>query len=334
MDEYISFNYGGLRFIDSFAFLSSGLGALVENTLKETDETKEKRPEEKLRKIAELAKDLGGPFELLVKKGTYPYEYVDNFEKFKETALPPKDCLFSTLADKGIDEEEWAHGQEVWKKFGWQNLGNYHDVYMQTDVAQLADVFENFRELCLGQYGLDPAHYLTAPGLAWDALLKKSGAELELLTDYDMHMFIENGMRGGISMASKRHAKANKPYVPGYDDSLPSKHLIYLEAKPLPIRKFRWSNKMFGEEEIIALGPNEAKGYILEVDLEYPRELHEAHNAYPLAPEKKQVQKEWLSPYQNYLLEKLGRKKPQAEKLLLTLHDKEKYVVHYQTLQL
>lgn len=97
---------------------------------------------------------------------------------------------------------------------------------MQTDVAQLADVFENFRELCLRQYGLDPAHYLTAPGLAWDALLKKSGAELELLTDYDMHLFIEKGLRGGISMASKRFAKANNRYVPGHDPSLPTKHLI------------------------------------------------------------------------------------------------------------
>lgn len=185
MEKYISFNYGGLKFIDSFAFLNEGLGVLVENTIKG-----EKRPEEELRKTAELAKYLGRPFEPLVKKGTYPYEYVDNFEKFKETALPPQDCFFSTLADRGIDEKEWTHGQEVWKSFGCQNLGDYHDVYMQTDVAQVADVFENFRELCLRQYGLDPAHYLTAPGLAWDALLKKSGAELELLTDYDLHLFI------------------------------------------------------------------------------------------------------------------------------------------------
>ena len=101
-------------------------------------------------------------------------------------------------------------------------------------------------------------------------------------------------------------------------------------CKPLPIRKFRWSNKMFGEEEIAALNPNAKKNYILEVDLEYLCELHEAHNVYPLAPEKKRVQSEWLSPYQKCLLEKLGQKAPQTEKLL---HDKEKYVVHYRTLK-
>ena len=100
-------------------------------------------------------------------------------------------------------------------------------------MALLADVFENFRNLCQEQYGLDPAHYLTSPGLSWDALLKKTGIELELFTDYEMHLFVERGMRGGISMISKRQAKANNPKVPGYDPSKPNKFIMYLEANNL-----------------------------------------------------------------------------------------------------
>jgi len=100
-------------------------------------------------------------------------------------------------------------------------LGDYHDLYVKTDVALLADVFENFQNLCLEKYGLDLAHYYTSPGLSWDALLKKTGVKLELFTDYEMHLFVERGMQGGISMVSNRYAKANNPLVPGYDPSKP-----------------------------------------------------------------------------------------------------------------
>ena len=131
---------------------------------------------------------------------------------------------------------------------------------MKTDVALLADVFENFRNLCQEQYGLDPAHYLTSPGLSWDALLKKTEVELELLTDLDLHLFVERGMRGGISMVSKRYAKANNPQVQGYDPSKPNKHIMYLDqnnlygwamSKALPKRDFKWKRVMPSEEEII-----------------------------------------------------------------------------------
>ena len=131
---------------------------------------------------------------------------------------------------------------------------------MKTDVALLADVFENFRNLCQEQYGLDPAHYLTSPGLFWDALLKKTGVELELFTDYEMHLFVERGMRGGISMVSKRYAKVNNPLVPEYDPSKPKQFIMYLDAnnlygwamrKPLPKRDFKWKCVMPTEEQIL-----------------------------------------------------------------------------------
>jgi len=114
----------------------------------------------------------------------------------------------------------------VWKKFGCRNLGDYHDLYVQTDVVLLADVFEKFRKICMERYGLDLPHYHRAPGLSWDALLKKTRVELELLTDMGMFLFIERGMWGGISMASKRYAKANNPRVADYEPSKPTDTLL------------------------------------------------------------------------------------------------------------
>ena len=101
--------------------------------------------------------------------------------------------------------------QKVWETFSCETLGDYHDLYLKTDVTLLADEFQTFRRTCMNAYKLDPLHYYTAPGLSWDALLKHNGIELELLTDYDQHLLIEIGMRGGVSMTSKRHAKANNP---------------------------------------------------------------------------------------------------------------------------
>jgi len=161
---------------------------------------------------------------------------------------------------------------------------------VKTDVALLADVFENFRNLCQEQYGLDPAHYFTSPGLSWDALLKKTGVELELFTDLEMHLFVERGMRGGISMVSKRYAKVSNPLVPDYDPSKPKKYIMYLDennlygwamSKPLPKRDFKWKRVMPTDEEILKKKENAKNGWILEVDLEYPAELHEEHNSYP-----------------------------------------------------
>ena len=172
--------------------------------------------------------------------------------------------------------------------------------------------------------------------------MKKTGVELELLTGIDMHLFVERGLRGGISMVSKRYAKANNPQVPGYDPSKPNKHIMYLDAnnlygwamsKPLPTRDFKWKSVIPTEEAILKKKENAEKGWILEVDLEYPAELHEQHNSYPLAPEKKLVKREKMSEYQNRLIEDLELKPPDSKKLLLTLEDKNDYVVHYRNLQ-
>ena len=204
------------------------------------------------------------------------------------------------------------------------------------------EVFENFRKVCLDKYSLDPAHCYSAPRLSWDALLKKTGVELDLLTDLDMHLFIERGMRGGISMVSKRYAKANNPLVEGYSPAEPTNYITYLDANnlygwamslPLPKSGFHWKRVMPTEEQIMKMKCDSKKGWILEVDLEYPEELHDWHNDYPLAPEKKMISSDKMSEYQQRLMADLDLTMPNTEKLVLTLEDKEKYRVHYKNLQ-
>ena len=170
-EKYMSFSLGNLKFIDSVNFMQSSLDKLVKGS-EEFPIMETMIPEENERK-------------LLLQKGIYPYEYMDSFERFNETQLPKKENFYSSLSGKAITDEEYAHAHKVWETFGCQTMGNYHDVYLNTDVLLLADVFENFRKVCQGKYGLDPAHYYSAPGLSWDALLKKTGVELELLTDLD-----------------------------------------------------------------------------------------------------------------------------------------------------
>ena len=295
-----------IRFLDSFKFMASSLGGLVDNLKKSG-----------LDKFVYLEKEFKEKFELLTQKGIYPYDYMNSFEKFSETQLPPKKDFYSKLNDCGVSEEEYEHTKIIWKEFELKNLGEYHDLYLKTDVLLLADVFEEFRNICMENYSLDPAWYYTSPGLSWDALLKHSKVKLELLTDPDMLLMFEKGIRGGISMISNRHGRANNKYMKEkFDSSQPSKFVPYLDAnnlygwammKPLPVGDFHWMNK----EEL-----ENWMDYpcVLEVDLEYPEELHETHNDYPLAPERLKINK--------------------VEKLIPTLLKKEKYVLHGQNLKL
>ena len=179
-----------IRFIDSFKFLQTSLSKLVEN-LQSSD-------------FKNLNKELKNNSSLLTRKGVYPYDYVTSINKLKETKLPSKEDFYSKLYDEEISDENYQHAIKVWNTFNCQTLQDYHDLYLTTDVLLLSDVFENFRKTCLHHYKLDPCHYYTAPGLAWDACLKETKQELELLKDYDMLMMFEQGIRGGISHISKR----------------------------------------------------------------------------------------------------------------------------------
>ena len=166
-------------------------------------------------------------------KQIYPYDYIDAPERFLECQLPDIEKFNNTLTDEPLSQSDYEHAQTLWREFNICDMGEYHDLYVLTDVLLLADVFENFCTICLTSYGLDPAHYYTSPGLAWDAMLKMTGVELELLTDPDMHLFIEEGIRGGVSMICKKHSVANNPYIEGYDASKPSIFLSYLDCTNL-----------------------------------------------------------------------------------------------------
>ena len=215
---------------------------------------------------------------------------------------------------------------------------------METDVHLLADVFENFRNLCLEIYRLDPANFYTSHGLAWQAALKMTGVNLELLTDPDMHLFVEKGLRGGMAVITKRHAKANNAYLKDYDEERESNHVIYLDAnnlygwamsQSLPTHDFEWLvEEKARNMDVTSIAKDGENGYILGVDLEYPSELHDLHNDYPLAPEAFDIKTEMLSPYQKTLLKQLGMKTTGCNKLVPNLYDKKNYVVHYRNLQL
>ena len=318
-----------LAFIDSYQFMASPLANLAKNL-----------PDEKYIYTSEAFE--GEKLALMKEKGVYPYDYMDSEAKFSQTQLPQKGDFYSLLTNEEISESEYAHAQKVWETFGIENMGQYHDLYLKSDVLLLADIFENFREINLTNSGLDPAHYVSSPGLSWDAMLKMTNVKLDLISDIDTQNFIEKGMRGGISTITHRHAVANNKYMKNYDPEKESSYIPYLDAnnlygwamsQKLPTGDFRW----IPSPEYINLDSydeNSAKGLILEVDLEYPPELHRLHNDYPLAPEKMVVREEMLSDYSREILGREGMTIGKVEKLIPNLRDKEKYVLHYRNLQL
>ena len=150
---------------------------------------------------------------------------MDSWKKFNETELPDKESFYSKLNKEGITDEDYAHAQKVWNTFGIKNMGECHDLYVQSDTLLLAHVFENFRDKCIEEYELDPAHFLSAPGLAWQDCLKKTEVKLELLTDNNMLMISEDGIRGGMCQAVCRYAEANNKYMNNYDENKESSFL-------------------------------------------------------------------------------------------------------------
>ena len=298
-------------FKDSLKFMSSSLEALVKNLPKDGFKNLDKyyTPEQA---------------ELIKQKGFYPYEYIDSREKFKDKEPPPKKVFDSKLTGKGISNKNYNHVLNVWNSFNMETFKDYHELYNDSDVLLLADVFENFRDLCLKIYELDPVHYFTAPGLAWDACLKMTGINLELLSNQDMLLMFEKGIRGGISIISNRYGEANNKYMKGFIKNKLIKYLMYLDAnnlygcamsEKLPTHGFKWltdkeKENLFNNQVVQVW---EKTSCILEVDLEYPEKLHDLHNDYPFCPERVKCENG-------------------VEKLIPNLRDKNKYVIHYKNL--
>ena len=303
--------YFKIVFKDSMKFLLSSVEALVNNLPKDGFKNLEKyfTPEQ---------------VKLLKQKGFFPYDYMDDIEKLKVKKPPTQEVFYSKLTGHGIDNINYQHVLKVWKTWKMKTFKDYLKLYNETDVLLLADVFENFRDVCLKNYGLDPVYYFTAPGLAWDACLKITGVSIELLTDSDMLLMIEKGIRGGISIISNRYGEANNKYMKDYDKTKLSKFLMYLDAnnlygwamtQKLPVHSFKWmSNKEIENifnNQIVQVW--EKTPCILEVDLEYPEELHDLHNDYPLCPERVECDHG-------------------VKKLIPNLRHKNNYIIHYKNL--
>ena len=261
---------------------------------------------------------------MLLRKGIYPYEYIDSWERFDETSLPDKEAFYSSLNMEGITSVDYRHAKRVYKEFKSKNLGDYHDLYVQSDRLLLVDVFENFRNKCIEIYELDPANFLSGPELAWQACLKKTGVRLALLTDIDMLLMAEKGNRGGICHAIHRYAKANNKYIKNYDKNIESSYLMYLYAnnlygwavsQKLPINGFEWVKELsrFNEDFTKNYDEDTNKGYILEVDVEYPKHLFNLHCDLPFLPERKKIKK--------------------CKQLVCNIHNKENYVLHIRALK-
>ncbi|XP_066582581.1 uncharacterized protein [Prorops nasuta] len=245
-------------------------------------------------------------FELVTQKGVFPYDYLDRWDKFEDTTLPKYEDFYSELSLCNITLEEYEHAKKLWKTFNIKNLGEYSDLYLKTDVLLLADIFQTFRMNCLSSYGLDPAYYFTLPSFTGDAMLKFTNIKLELLTDIDKVMFIERGIRGGISQCCKRHSVANNKYMHDlYDPMKKDVYLMYVDvnnlygramSQVLPYAEFKWVDNCESFD-------------VNNIDTNSSLDL-------PFCPTHH------LSPVNS-----------KHKKLLTTLYDKKRYVIHIRMLK-
>ena len=291
-------------------------------------------------------------FLLFLRKGVYPYEYMNDRNKFNENKLLSVNSFYFKLKLENINKEDYDHAKNVWDTFKIKNLGEYHDLYVQLDTTQFADAFENFRSVCLKEYELDPLYFVSIPGLALEAMLKLTNVKIELLTDIDMYLMVENAIRGGLTQVVKKYAVANNKYLPDYNKNIKSSYLQYLDAnnlygyamiKKLPLDGFRWSDPNKYTSEFIKKYDYEIdnRGYLLEVDIEYPKYLNKAHEDLPFLCEiRKTLDKQFKYEISDDIKKKhynvyrlLNITHESENRLIATIQDKKKYVVNISTLK-
>ena len=278
---------------------------------------------------------------------------MNSFKKFDENKLPARKYHFSStkkgkidndgkISDGHISIEDYLLCEKIWNKFEMKNMDDYHDHYLKKDVLLLADVFERFVSTCLKYYELDPCYYFSSPGLNWDAVLKKTKIELEKISDIDKYLFIEKGTKGGVSYIAIRYARTNRKYMNDFNSEEPSTFITHLDKNNLyglsmseyrSYEKFEWLENI-DEFDVMSINKKSEIRYIFEVDLEYPKELHELRNDYPLAPEKLAVSSDMSSTFCKNIANEYEIKVDDVNKLIPNLGNKPKYVLHYRNLQM
>ena len=341
-----------MKFVDSLSFMNKSLDKLVEN-LRNGDKYDLSNFKHTIKYFKNKYPSITNEqLKLVVKKGEFPYEYITDDSKFNDSCLPEKKWFNSKLTPLDINkngdakqlDKKYDHALKVWNTFNIKNLGEYNDLYLSLDVLLLADVFENFRTICLSNYGLDPAYYLTAPSLSMDALLKGYGKKIEVFNEdqSDMYLFVEKMIRGGISMICHRHAKSNNKYLNVYNKDDLQKYILYLDANNLygyamsqylPVGDYKWNIDEWTKEKVLSLKDNDNIGYIFEVDLEYPTNIHDKHKYYPLCPTRRLITDDMLSNYTSKLKSDKNITSDHVEKLVCDLSNKENYIMHYRNLK-
>ena len=279
----------------------------LENHIKNLAEPGKNTPTDMLRKTfyntSKICINDDTKFKLMLRKGLYPYEYMDSWEKFNEPVPLDKECYYSELNNENISDSDLDHVNNVCDAFKINNVGRYHDLYVKSDTALLADVFENFRDKCLSINKLDLVYYLSAPGFFWHSCLKMTKIKLELLTDNNMLLLFEEGIRGGICMSYIHNfAKANNKYMKNYDSTKESTYLMYADAnnlyeyamsKRLAIDNFKWETNLsiFTADFVNNYDEESDIGYLFVVDDTYPKNLYKEHSDLPFLPDRAKINK-------------------------------------------
>ena len=268
-------------------------------------------------------------FLLMTEKGVSPYDYIDSYNKLYDEKLPNQEDFYSLLSSVECSDKNYEKAQIAWNTFKYKNFLDYHNIYLISDVLLLADIWDNFRNVCYKIYGFDCCYYYTASSLSWDAMLKITKIELELLIDIEKYLFVESGIRGGISQISHRYAEANNKYLKNYDETKEDSYITYLDANNLyggamcqylPIKNFEWDNNEWTKEKILLLEDDAEIGYLFSVNISLDKSYHPHFNNYPSFPESLAIKSRYLNIWQqeNY-------KENDTKKLCLTFHDKKDY---------
>ena len=332
--------YFNILFLDSFQFLSSSLAALVDilDHLPLTEQRMKTR-------FPNISNDI------IRRKGVFPYSYFNSPSRLQESCLPPIEAFKDDLTGAECTPSEYAHAQRAWSELGCRSFREYLMAYLHLDIYLLADVFEEFRHNTLQEDGLDPVHFVSLPGLSYAACFKLSGETIDLLQDIDMVRLFERGIRGGLTFVNKHMEKSRISDL--NEDSDTNVLLAYIDmnnlygsalSRLLPHSEFSWVDesdleKFADPQEILNLDDEGDYGYLFEVDLDYPRELHDTTSDFPLAPEHGFVEEDMFSPFMKSYYSDLctargsGCKYKPYQKLLLTQYDKRNYVCHYSILK-